>query len=443
MGEACCADEQRAAGSEEGGRGSAARGTWLAAPTTQHGCSVTRIVFPQTLDIPADVLAIAERLEGAGFETWCVGGAVRDNLLGHPNKDFDLATTARPEQVRALFGSGRTIPVGVEHGTVAVLDRRRRPHEVTTFRRDVRTDGRHATVEFGVSLEEDLARRDFTINAIAYHPVKREWRDLHGGREDLERKVVRAVGEPARRFREDYLRILRALRFATRFGFIIEPATWEAAAAHAGGLAHLSAERVRDEWFRALQGAKRASDVLVLWRAVGALPIWLPAIDPEAAGGRADVIDRLPRDPLLITSYLSRAPGDTLRRLRCSNAEVERSEDIGRHRGAFPDPDERAVRRWIARVGPRVGDLTAIHRAETGGAALEDAVGRVRRSGAPLAVADLAVTGSDLLALGTPQGPAVGAVLRDLLEAVLDDPRRNTKEELLTMAKRLLPHDAS
>ncbi len=397
---------------------------------------MTPITFPPSLDIPPDVLAIAERLEGAGFETWCVGGAVRDNLLGHPNKDFDLATAARPEQVRELFGRRRTIPVGVEHGTVAVLDRRRRPHEVTTFRRDVRTDGRHATVEFGVSLEEDLARRDFTINAIAYHPLRAEWRDLHGGREDLERELVRAVGEPARRFREDYLRILRALRFATRFGFTIEPETFAAAAAHAAGLRHLSAERVRDEWFRGLEGARAPSGLLALWRAAGALPIWLPEVE-RADERAADAIDRLPRDAVLITSYLSAAPGETLRRLRCSNAEVERGEGIGRSQGDYPDPaDDRAVRRWMARVGPRVGDLAAIHRGETGAGTLEEAVERVRRAGAPVTVADLAVSGSDLLALGIPQGPAVGTLLRELLEAVLDAPRKNNREELLVMARR-------
>ncbi|GIW53548.1 MAG: hypothetical protein KatS3mg081_2903 [Gemmatimonadales bacterium] len=127
------------------------------------------------LRIPDEVLRIARRLEEAGYETWCVGGAIRDNLLGIPNADFDLATAAPPEVVRKLFR--RTVPVGIEHGTVAVLDRNRQPHEVTTFRRDVVTDGRHAVVEFGASLEEDLARRDFTVNAIAYHPLRKEWRD--------------------------------------------------------------------------------------------------------------------------------------------------------------------------------------------------------------------------------------------------------------------------
>ena len=181
--------------------------------------------------IPDEVREIAQTLEGAGFEAWCVGGALRDALLGHPHSDYDFATSATPAQVMALFR--RTAPVGEKYGTVGVLDRHRVLHEVTTFRRDVTTDGRHAVVAYGVSLDEDLARRDFTINAIAYHPLREEWRDPFGGRDDLARGLIRAVGEPSERFREDYLRILRGVRFAARLGFTVEPATWEAAASAA------------------------------------------------------------------------------------------------------------------------------------------------------------------------------------------------------------------
>ena len=164
---------------------------YLAVPES-HANHVT---FPASLPIPDPVLAIARKLEDAGFETWCVGGAVRDSLLETPNKDFDLTTAAPPDKVRKLFR--RTVPVGIEHGTVAVIDEHGQLHEVTTFRKDVRTDGRHAEVEFGVSLDDDLARRDFTINAIAYHPLKHDWRDPFDGRTDLlENRVIRAVGEP-------------------------------------------------------------------------------------------------------------------------------------------------------------------------------------------------------------------------------------------------------
>src|SRR6476661_7375464 len=171
------------------------------------------------------VLDIARRLEAAGFEAWCVGGAIRDALLGGHPLDWDLATTATPKQVIDLFGRRRTIPVGIEFGTVSVLDEEGVAHEITTFRRDVKTDGRHAEVEFGVSLDDDLARRDFTINAIAYSPRREEVRDPFDGRADLARRVVRAVGDPEARMREDRLRALRAIRFAARFDFALDEAT--------------------------------------------------------------------------------------------------------------------------------------------------------------------------------------------------------------------------
>nr|MBA3891991.1 CCA tRNA nucleotidyltransferase [Gemmatimonadaceae bacterium] len=158
---------------------------------------------PLTIKPPGPVLDIAKQLEHAGFSTWCVGGAVRDALLGHAHLDWDLATAATPDQVRRIFGHRRTIPIGIEFGTVGVLDRRETLHEVTTFRRDVTTDGRHATVEFGGTIDEDLARRDLTINAMAYHPVTGELRDPFGGLDDIERRMVRAVGNPRERMSED------------------------------------------------------------------------------------------------------------------------------------------------------------------------------------------------------------------------------------------------
>ncbi len=394
--------------------------------------------FPPRLPIPKEVLDIARKLEAAGHESWCVGGAVRDNLLGLENKDFDLATSATPEQVRRLFR--RSIPIGVEHGTVAVLDRKKQPHEVTTFRRDVATDGRHAVVEFGVSLDEDLARRDFTINAIAYHPFRHEWRDPHDGEGDLERKVVRAVGDAARRFQEDYLRILRALRFAARFGFEIDAATWDAAKANREGLKHLSAERVRDEWFKGLAGARKPSEFVRLWWDAGAIDIWLPELGSGERGAGLDrlaLVDRFGQcDPVLITSYLSADPVNTLSRLRCSNADVERGRRIGELLGSWPSPASPVeMRRWMSAAGTAVDDLIEIAVVE--GVELEDAVEHIRQSGAPLSVGELAIDGNDLLEMGMPEGPEVGEVLRKLLDRVLENPELNTKAHLLEQAVEL------
>jgi tRNA nucleotidyltransferase (CCA-adding enzyme) len=392
------------------------------------------VTFPSSFPIPDAVLTIARQLEEAGYETWCVGGAVRDNLLGIPNHDFDIATAATPDVVQKLFR--RTVPVGVEHGTVGVLDERGRLHEVTTFRTDVATDGRHAQVAFGVSLEDDLARRDFTINAIAYHPIKRTWRDPFDGLRDLmEQGVIRAVGDPRLRFREDYLRIVRALRFAARFGFPVEAATWEAARAEVQGLTNLSAERVRDEWFKGLETAQTPSVLLDGWSEVGALDIWLPEVVKRETGNvkRGSALNRFARrDPVLLTAFLSGDPEATLRRLRCSNADIERGTRIGQYRDAWPTVvTDLAVRQWLAQVGPSADDLLAMSEAEGWGGELAETAARVRHSNAPLTIADLAITGNDIVALGIPQGPDVGVILDALLDLVIEHPEWNTREELI------------
>src|SRR2546428_6070678 len=303
--------------------------------------------FPSHLPIPDEVLRIAKKLEDSGYETWCVGGAIPDNLLGLENHDFDLTTAAPPDQVRRLFK--RTVPVGIEHGTGAVLGPRHTPHEVTTFRKDIRTDGRHAVVEFGVSLMDDLARRDFTINAIAYHPIAHRWQDPFEGAADLEHKLIRSVGDPNWRFQEDYLRILRALRFSARLDFRIHARTLEAAKANVQGLAQLSAERVRDEWFKGIQTAKKLSKLLQLWVDVGAARIWLPELGAWDGGQGTRALDKLPRDPVLITAFLARDPASLLTRLKCSNKDIERGRAIGSWRERYPDPKPPPeVRRWLS-----------------------------------------------------------------------------------------------
>jgi tRNA nucleotidyltransferase (CCA-adding enzyme) len=385
--------------------------------------------------IPDEVLEIARTLEAAGFEAWCVGGALRDALLGHPHTDFDFATSATPSQVMSLFR--HTAPVGEKYGTVGVLDRRRVLHEVTTFRRDVATDGRHAVVAYGVSLDEDLARRDFTINAIAYHPMRHEWRDPFDGRADLERRTLRAVGDPAQRFREDYLRILRCVRFAARFGFSVDPATWAAAVEAAPGLTQLSAERVRDEWFKSLRTARSVPELVDLWRRVGAAERWMPelqAIDDERLA-RAGTMPVERRDPILLSALLLDDAAPVLRRLRASNADIERAAALARGPAAPPGQDARAVRRWLAAVGRAADDLLELHalRHDTR-APWADEVAAVRERRDPLTRTDLAVGGRDLQALGL-SGPRLGQVLGVLLERVLDDPSRNTRDALLAMAR--------
>jgi tRNA nucleotidyltransferase (CCA-adding enzyme) len=386
--------------------------------------------LPTLRDLPPEVSEIAATLEGAGFETWCVGGALRDRLLGHPSVDVDLATAATPEQVQRLFP--RTIAVGLRFGTVGVLDRRRILHEVTTFRKDVETDGRHAVVEYGATLEEDLARRDFTINALAYHPIREEWRDPHGGAADLRRGLVRAVGDPARRFAEDYLRILRALRFAARFDFAIEPATWQAAVTGAPGLAGLSAERVRDEWFKGLMTSTSLARLVALWADVGAAAVWLPELQRNSLPA-ADAPAL--RDPVVLTAALTSAPHEVLARMRASNEEIARGRALHAGPAAPSSDDPRDVRRWMAAAEAATDDLLQLATLMAGSPPPWVAVvGGIRARSEATSRSQLAITGADLLGLGIPAGPELGRLLSRLLDAVLEDPARNTRERLLALA---------
>src|SRR2546421_139225 len=203
---------------------------------------------------------------------------------------------------------------------------------------------------------DDLARRDFTINAIAYHPGQHEWRDPFKGVEDLERRVIRSVGDANWRFQEDYLRILRALRFSARFEFRIHPRTLEAAKANVQGLSQLSAERVRDEWFKGIATAGRVSKLLALWVDVGAARIWLPEI--RDAG---KPVDKLTRDPVLITAFPASDPASLLTRLKCSNKDIERGRAIGQWRDKYPDPQHLPdVRKWLAQGGEYAEGLLAL-----------------------------------------------------------------------------------
>lgn len=204
---------------------------------------------------------IIARIRKAGHEAYLVGGCVRDLLLGMDSKDFDVATSAAPEEVAALFK--RTIPTGLEHGTVTVLHHKR-PYEVTTYRKDLECDGRHARTEWTEDLLKDLSRRDFTLNAMAMDPDTKRVVDPFGGQADLDRRLIRCVGDPALRFNEDYLRMLRAVRFACQLGFEIEGGTWRSLCALASGVSRVSAERIGDEFLGILDSPHPVRGVRLL-----------------------------------------------------------------------------------------------------------------------------------------------------------------------------------
>jgi tRNA nucleotidyltransferase (CCA-adding enzyme) len=433
-----------------------------------------------TLNPPETVRRIASTLDAAGFETWCVGGAVRDALLGHPHLDWDLATAAKPEEVRKLFK--RTVPVGIEFGTVGVLDEHNVMHEVTTFRRDVQTDGRHAVVEFGASLDDDLARRDYTINAIAFSPKTSELRDPYGGRKDIVNRVVRAVGDPRERMREDRLRALRAIRFAARFDFTIDPATWDAIVESAQHLSRLSAERVKQEIEKTMDQVRFPSKAFAMWRDSGAFSSLIPAL-AKVSDKDLRALDHL-RRPLLprrparritrIAALFASIPAAQVRQilsdLRFSTRDtewiailVEKWQQLGSSMTrALLDAEERyaadpwgentpssgVMRQWASSVGrTRLAPLLRLADAfwwaarEAGEPApYKPTIAATYKRAIKIAykdaieIADLAINGNDLQELGI-TGPAVGTTLRRLLEVVINEPGRNNRSELIKLAR--------
>ena len=430
---------------------------------------------------PGYVLWVTKTLEEAGYETWAVGGAIRNTLLGIPAGDWDMATRAPPPVVQRLFS--RTVPVGIEHGTVGVLTRDGILLEVTTFRRDVVTSGRHAVVEFADTLLEDLGRRDFTINAVAWHPIREEFHDPFGGREDLDARLLRTVGDPGERFSEDYLRVLRALRFSGRFSLRIDDESWRALCDSTDRLGILSPERIREELMKVLSQDAKPSGALALYAASGVLGALYPELSLVEGCSRPGRDEELWAHCLLLTDLLpSGRPalrltallhglgipeGDGVAgecsdlrgrdraaalmiRCRFSNARVrEITELIGM--GLEPPldlSDPPGLRRWLHRAGP--DRLRSFGRIWLGKARLDrirwgedpgpvlDLLRRFRGEllgRPPLRVEELALNGRDLIAWGLEPSPRFGEILDHLMDRVLEDPSLNTRDRLMELVK--------
>jgi tRNA nucleotidyltransferase (CCA-adding enzyme) len=423
---------------------------------------------------PGVVLDIVRALQDAGFEAWCVGGGVRDALLGQANLDWDIATAATPPEVKRLFR--RTVPVGIEFGTIGVLDRHGVMHEVTTFRRDVQTDGRHAVVEFGASLDDDLARRDFTVNAIAFDPIAGRLHDPFGGQRDLELGLIRAVGDPEERLREDRLRALRAIRFASRFDFDFDPATWTAIVGSAPFLGRLSPERVKQELEKTMEQVVRPSRAFARWRESGAFAALVPAL--ASVGDRAlAAVDCLPRPGLagrpqrralrfaaLFGETDGSATERALRALRFSNQDVAWIAGLADRWHRFGPaltklmrsglvPPTGALRRLAADVGrTRCAAFVRVAAAHWGALPAPErpnaaAVRALHRTLITVAyhdaieTGDLAIDGDDLRAAGIPPGPFLGRLLGALLSEVVEVPSLNNREQLLQRARALYDSD--
>ena len=450
--------------------------------------------------IPDDVVGVCRRLQEAGHEAHLVGGGVRDLVLGRAPKDFDLATSALPDAVMKLFGQRFAIPTGLQHGTVTVLTGsppQGRPVEVTTFRGEgLYLDGRRpSSVEFGKTLTEDLARRDFTMNAIAYDPLADRLTDPFGGRQDLGHKLVRAVGDPVQRFREDGLRPMRAVRQATQLGFTIDPPTEQAIPQTLASFRMVSAERIRDELYKILAAGEPARG-LELLRQTGLLAetipellegvgcaqnrfhkfdVWGHTLATLAAVSAPEVVLRLgallhdvgkprAREPkedapgeysFFKHEFIGAEMAVTIgQRLKLPNTERESVRlMVANHMFYYtPEWTDGTIRRFVRKVGvEELPALLALREADIAGRGFDEDTGKETRelrarvtdvasADAALKVTDLAIRGPDVMrTLGVGPGPIVGRVLEALLERVLDDPALNTTDRL----QQLVPEVAT
>ena len=443
-----------------------------------------------TKQIPDDVLSVCRHLSQAGHQAHLVGGGIRDLLLGRKPADFDVATNALPDVVLRLFGSRYAIPTGLQHGTITVLTGTPARHvEVTTFRGEGEyLDGRRpSSVSFSATLEEDLARRDFTMNAIAFDPLNGRLTDPFDGQAALAQRMVKAVGDPVKRFTEDGLRPMRAIRQATQLGFIVDPPTLAAITLTLFSFRQVSAERIRDELVK-MFGAAVPSRGIRLMQETELLREVFPELlacvgFPQGHGAATDVFDHsLAVLDALPTRFDLRLAGlwhDVAKptavkddegreharagaqivarmadRLRLSVAEKRLVCDlVGMHEFSYAasdsDADVRRLLRGFCSGADRIDDLLILHLANHSTRpdprARDEAGAFVRRARAvlatnpPLRPSDMALDGQSLMnGLGIGPGRQVGALLAALLERLVEDPTLNTTDALLTIAKELL-----
>ena len=438
------------------------------------------------LEIPKNAETILHILENAGYEAYVVGGCVRDSILGRKPDDWDITTSAKPEQVKELFH--RTVDTGLQHGTVTVL-MEKEGYEVTTYRVDGEyEDGRHPKeVTFTASLEEDLKRRDFTINAMAYNPSG-GLVDLFGGLEDIDRKIIRCVGDPLERFTEDALRIMRAVRFSAQLGFSIEEETRKALKVLAPNLKHVSAERIQVELVKLLMSPH--PDYLRTAYEAGITAEFLPEFDAcmetsqntphhcytvgehilhSLCHVRADRILRITmllhdigkpvvrktdengRDHFKTHGNAGeKMAGQILRRLKFDNDTIRKVTRLVKWHDDRPEGTLKSVRRAVNRIGEDLfplylevqqADMLAqsLYRRSEKQARLDsvrDAYRQIIEEKQCVSLKTLAVTGRDLIENGYRPGREIGEKLEKLLNLVLEDPEKNQKEILLEIIRK-------
>ncbi len=444
------------------------------------------------IPIPKELKKVADIYADAGKQCWLVGGALRDGLMGRKSEDFDIATDAEPEETVKLFH--RTIPTGIKHGTVTILMGSHQ-FETTTFRTDGKySDGRRPDeVNYTDDIREDLARRDFTINAMAWNLIDGGLLDPHGGKADLSSRIIRAIGVPDERFKEDSLRLIRACRFAAQLNFSIQKETLDAMLRTLDGIPSLSVERIWEE-MKKIFASPRPSKAFSLFHRTRILPLILPELEICAGveqKGRhlLDVFDHCliacdvapignlavrtaalfhdigkplvksvdDKDEVIFHKHdeaSAEAAENILRRYKTPNAFRERVVRLVRHH-MFQYTSEwtdAAVRRFMSRAGLDIlDDLLALRLADAAAVApgqkastahLAELVSRVDgilEAESALTIGDLAVNGNDLIReLNLKPGPLLGTLLDYLLDCVIEDPSVNKKEKLLDMARRRL-----
>ena len=399
-----------------------------------------------TIRMDEGAAELLDTLHRAGYAAYVVGGCVRDSLLGLTPHDWDLCTSALPQQVMELFGAEKCIPTGLQHGTVTVKQSGAL-YEITTFRTEgTYTDGRHPDeVHFVPDVREDLARRDFTINAMAYNE-KEGLVDPFGGQADLQSGIVRAVGVPRQRFTEDALRILRLYRFAARFGFAIDPPTAQAAQELCAHLDCVSVERIEEELAKLLSAPAPAAylDKKILL-------VILPELSSEALAAAKPVVDACPAGeqalPVRLAALLLSLGEDgirrTLKRLRCSNALIEEAAVLVRETvPGVPVSLNIYARRLLGKYNlctvQRIAALGTALQPERAAdfAVLSELAEQLDADGVCCRVSQLAVNGRDLMAAGVPAGPGIRKVLEALLDGVIREEYPNERQALLAAVQQ-------
>ena len=400
-----------------------------------------------TIRMDEGAAELLDTLHRAGYAAYVVGGCVRDSLLGLTPHDWDLCTSALPQQGMELFGEEKCIPTGLQHGTVTVKQGGGL-YEITTFRTEgTYTDGRHPDeVHFVPDVREDLARRDFTINAMAYN-AKEGLVDPFGGQDDLQSGILRAVGVPHQRFTEDALRILRLYRFAARFGFAIDPPTAQAAQELCAHLDCVSVERIEEELAKLLSAPAPAA-----YLDEKILGVVLPELSPEALAAAKPVVDACPAGeralPVRLAALLLSLGEDgtrrTLRRLRCSNACIEETAVLVREVvSGVPVSLNIYARKLLGKYNlctvQRLAALGTALQPERSAdfAALSELAERLDADGVCCRVSQLAVNGRDLMAAGVPAGPGIRKVLEALLDGVIREEYPNERQALLAAVQQL------